>query len=88
MRGEHIVNSGITVVNGYVFRFDTRLKRTGKLRYPEAFMSGGDRQKCLDEALRVEPKAIVHDAAIGRDHNEPGGSAGAVCLHYRRHGVR
>lgn len=43
------------------------------------FWPGGERPKCLDEAIRCEQKPVVHDAAIGRYHNKPGGSAGAVC---------
>ena len=47
----------------------------------------GGRQKRRDETLCIEPEPVVHDAAIGGDHNEPGGSAGAICLHDRGHSV-
>jgi transposase len=79
--------AGSLVCAGTFQKADTRLRRAGKLRIQAPFLSGGERPKCVDEAFRVEPKPVVHDAAIGRDHHEPGGSAGAVCLHYRRHGV-
>lgn len=52
---------------------------------PNPFLSGGERPKYLDEALCVEPKPIIYDAAIGRDYDEPRRTAGAVCLHDRGH---
>ena len=44
-------------------------------------LSGRERPKFLDEALRVELKPVIHDATIGCDHHKPWGSAGPVGLH-------
>ena len=49
--------------------------------------SVAQRPKCLNEAIRRKQKAVIHDAAIGRDDDEPGRSAGAICPHDGGHGV-
>ena len=57
-------------------RFDERPRkrrqRARKLRIQPPFWSGGERLKCLDEAIRCDQKPIVHDAAIVPDHDQPG----------------